>query len=180
MLVAQFSLLLLVIFVIGCHDYCLATRRPAAGAGRRRQHSVLRRLGDRARRGNRHGEFISMPVTVSLFYPRLVAVMACELSYDVIRALQRSRGSCTRARLGSANSRNASRLPPMPRSLESGNLIRPQNELWVSDKVRQLFQFPPHGEITYREFEQRVHPDDRAARDQVMQRAIRTQRRLRN
>jgi PAS domain S-box-containing protein len=46
--------------------------------------------------------------------------------------------------------------------------------IWISDKVRQLFQFPPDDEITYSEFQKRVHPDDRAARDQVVRRAIRT------
>ena len=47
--------------------------------------------------------------------------------------------------------------------------------IWVSDKVRELFQFPPGDEITYSEFQKRVHPDDRATRDRVMQLAIRTQ-----
>ena len=46
------------------------------------------------------------------------------------------------------------------------------NRIWVSAKVRQLFQFPPDGEISYTHFEQRVHPEDRAARDRVMRRAI--------
>jgi PAS domain S-box-containing protein len=46
--------------------------------------------------------------------------------------------------------------------------------IWVSDKVRQLFQFPTDDEITYGEFQKRVHPDDRAARDRLMGRAIRT------
>src|ERR1700757_1563119 len=45
--------------------------------------------------------------------------------------------------------------------------------IWVSDKVRQLFQFPPGDEITYGEFQKRVHPDDRAGRDRMMQQAIR-------
>src|SRR5262249_25762814 len=48
------------------------------------------------------------------------------------------------------------------------------DRIWVSDKVRQLFQFPADDEITYSEFQKRVHRDDRAARDQVVQRAIRT------
>ena len=47
--------------------------------------------------------------------------------------------------------------------------------IWMSDKVRQLFQFPPVDEVTYSEFQKRVHPDDRATRDRVMQLAIRTQ-----
>jgi PAS domain S-box-containing protein len=47
--------------------------------------------------------------------------------------------------------------------------------IWVSDKLRDLFQFPPEGEITYAAFQKRVHPEDREARDQSMQSAIRTQ-----
>jgi two-component system, LuxR family, sensor kinase FixL len=47
--------------------------------------------------------------------------------------------------------------------------------IWVSDKLRDLFQFPPEGEITYADFQKRVHPEDREARDQSMHRAIRTQ-----
>src|SRR5207344_8147 len=48
-------------------------------------------------------------------------------------------------------------------------------QIWVSDKIRQLFQFPQDDEITYSEFQKRVHPDDRAARDQVVQNAIQNQ-----
>jgi len=46
--------------------------------------------------------------------------------------------------------------------------------IWISDKIRGLFQFPEEDEITYSDFQQRVHPDDRAARDRMVQRAIRT------
>jgi PAS domain S-box-containing protein len=48
------------------------------------------------------------------------------------------------------------------------------DRMWISDKVRQLFQFPADDEINYSEFQKRVHPDDRAGRDRVMRRAIRT------
>ncbi|HTH20200.1 MAG TPA: PAS domain S-box protein [Candidatus Udaeobacter sp.] len=48
------------------------------------------------------------------------------------------------------------------------------DQIWVSDKVREIFQFPEDDHISYSEFQQRVHPDDRAARDQVVRRAIRT------
>jgi PAS domain S-box-containing protein len=51
--------------------------------------------------------------------------------------------------------------------------------IWVSDKIRQLFQFPPGDEITYREFQNRVHPDDRATRDRVMELSITDARQLR-
>jgi two-component system sensor kinase FixL len=46
--------------------------------------------------------------------------------------------------------------------------------VWISDKVRELFQFPPDDEITNSEFQKRVHPDDRATRDRMMRRAIQT------
>jgi PAS domain S-box-containing protein len=46
--------------------------------------------------------------------------------------------------------------------------------IWVSEKIRELFQFPAEGEISYVEFQKRAHPDDRAARDRAMRRAIRT------
>ena len=49
----------------------------------------------------------------------------------------------------------------------------PMKRMWVSDKVRELFQLSREGEITYAEFEQRVHPEDRVARDDAVQRAIR-------
>src|SRR5215831_16587803 len=49
------------------------------------------------------------------------------------------------------------------------------NQIWISDKVRELFQLPQQDEISYVEFEQRVHPADRAARDQITQTAIRSQ-----
>jgi PAS domain S-box-containing protein len=48
------------------------------------------------------------------------------------------------------------------------------DRIWISDKVRQLFQFPADDEITYSEFQKRVHPDDQARRDRVMRRAIQT------
>jgi PAS domain S-box-containing protein len=47
--------------------------------------------------------------------------------------------------------------------------------IWVSDKLRELFQFPLEGEISYVDFDQRVHPDDRAMRDQALQKATRAQ-----
>src|SRR5215471_13980863 len=47
--------------------------------------------------------------------------------------------------------------------------------IWLSDKVRELFQFPLEGEISYDEFEQRVHPEDRAMRRSAVNHAIETE-----
>jgi PAS domain S-box len=46
--------------------------------------------------------------------------------------------------------------------------------MWVSDKVRELFGFPAGGEITQTDFDMRVHPEDRDARDEAVQKAIQT------
>src|SRR5205807_6277839 len=48
------------------------------------------------------------------------------------------------------------------------------NELWISDKVRELFQFKPGVKITFDEFQRRVHPEDRPAREASLRNAIQT------
>ncbi len=47
------------------------------------------------------------------------------------------------------------------------------NEFWVSDKVRALLQLDGDAP-TYEDFQARVHPDDRAARDAAIKKAIAT------
>jgi PAS domain S-box-containing protein len=49
------------------------------------------------------------------------------------------------------------------------------NELWMSDKARELFGFAPEELITHKKFQDRVHPEDRALRDSAVQHAIETQ-----
>jgi len=46
------------------------------------------------------------------------------------------------------------------------------NQVWVSEKIREIFQLDSGGEITYEQFQERVHPDDRAAREATMQKAV--------
>ncbi len=47
------------------------------------------------------------------------------------------------------------------------------NELWISDKARALLQLDGDAP-TYEDFQARVHPDDRAARDAAIKKAIAT------
>src|SRR5438132_578553 len=42
------------------------------------------------------------------------------------------------------------------------------NEVWVSDKVRNLFQNTPGTDVDYAAFQARVHPDDRPLRDSAI------------
>ena len=46
------------------------------------------------------------------------------------------------------------------------------NEIWMSEKARELFQFQPGTTVNYAAFQDRVHPEDRARRDSHIRRAI--------
>ena len=48
------------------------------------------------------------------------------------------------------------------------------NDVWVSDKVCELFQFKPGEHVSYAEFQERVHLQDRTGRDAAIQKAIET------
>ncbi len=98
MLVAQLSLLLLVIFVADAAItvWWRGDRRLALVVG---GSIVLFVVGATAQAVVVTWGIISMPMTVSLFFQGIVAAMACELSYDVLRAaaltrrLQASKGA---------------------------------------------------------------------------------------
>jgi two-component system, LuxR family, sensor kinase FixL len=173
MLVAQLSLFLLVVFVTDAMItvWRRGDRRQALVVGGSALFFVVLGTADGAAIA---WGLISMPVTVSLFYQCMVAAMACELSYDMVRAAALAR-QLHASETGLREFEQRVALAADAAQLGVWELDMTTEQLWLSDKVRQLFQFPPHGEITYREFEQRVHPDDRAARDQVMKRAIQTQ-----
>jgi PAS domain S-box-containing protein len=49
------------------------------------------------------------------------------------------------------------------------------NELWISDKALELFQFPFEGMVTYAAFKDRAHPEAWLMRDAAFKRAIETQ-----
>ena len=49
------------------------------------------------------------------------------------------------------------------------------NQLWLSDKARELFQFEFKGAVPLEEFQARTHPEFRAIRDAAFRRAIETQ-----
>ncbi len=173
MLVAQLSLLLLVIFVI---DATITVWR----RGDRRQAVVVGgsivffAVLASAQAMAVTWEIIAMPLTVSLFFQCLVAVMACELSYDVVRAATLAR-QLRASETGLREFEERVTLAADAAQLGVWEFDPTTGRIWVSDKIRELFQFPPTGDITYAEFQGRVHGEDREARDQVMRQAIQTQ-----
>ncbi len=48
------------------------------------------------------------------------------------------------------------------------------NKMWLSEKARKMFRFDPETEITYAQWSERVHPEDRQMRDAAIRRASNT------
>src|SRR5881296_3314378 len=167
MLVAQLSLLLLIIFVT---DATITVWR----RGDRRQAlmvggSILLFVTAATADGVAIGwGIISMPVSVSLFYQAIVAAMACELSYDVLRAAAFSR----RLRASEAALRESeARINLAANAANLGLWIWniPGDDLRVTEKWRKLFGFADSERVTFARLLQVVHPGDRERMKQLVQ-----------
>src|SRR6266480_6662456 len=172
MLVAQLSLLLLIIFV---SDAMITVWR----RGDRRQALVVGGgilffvvLGTAEGVAIGWG-FISMPVAVSLFYQCLVAAMAYELSYEVLRAAQTTqRLQASEAELRETNQRmglaaNAARLV-----VWTWDILR--DEVWLSGKDRTLLGFSQSEKLTAERVRSVVHPEDRQLVGQLVENSLTT------
>jgi two-component system, LuxR family, sensor kinase FixL len=98
---------------------------------------------------------IHAPITASLFYMGIVVAMGYELSQDVLRAAQLSddlRESQQRMALAA----HAANLGIWVR-----DLVR--NEIWATDKWRELFGFKMSERLDMHRILQRLHPEDREA-----------------
>jgi PAS domain S-box-containing protein len=104
------------------------------------------------------------------FLPVLCA-MSYELSRDVLRAAQLSRElQASEAALRESERRmtmaaDAARLGMWIWDIRSSHL-------WITDKCRDVFGFPPDAVVDYEAFVRRLHPDDRTAQEALIRRAI--------
>lgn len=167
MLVAQLSLLLLIIFVT---DATITVWR----RGDRRQAlmvggSILLFVTAATADGVAIGwGIISMPVSVSLFYQAIVAAMACELSYDVLHAAAFTRRlQASEAALQDSEARINLAVNAANLGLWLWNI--PGDELWVTEKWRELFGFADSEPVTFARLLQVVHPEDREHMKQPVQ-----------
>jgi PAS domain S-box-containing protein len=157
MLVAQFALLLLVIFAL---DATITVWR----RGNRRQalvvggSIVLLVVLASAQAVAMTWGILTTPLTVSLFYLILVAAMAYELSYDLIRAAQLSRQlQATEAGLRESEQRFrlvANSAPVMIWMSGADKLCTFFNNPWLEFTGRTIEQELGNGWV------ERVHPDD--------------------
>src|SRR5256886_6121318 len=157
MLVAQLSLLLLVIFVTDATitAWRRGDRRQALVVG---GSIVLFVVVATAQAMAITWEIISMPLTVSLFYQGIVAAMASELSYDVLRAAQLApRLQTTEASLRESEERFrivADSSPVLIWMSGLDKLCTFFNKPWLEFTGRSLEQEMGNG------WAESVHPDD--------------------
>jgi PAS domain S-box-containing protein len=172
MLLAQLSLLLVVIFVA---DATLAVWR----RGERRQAVVVGGsilffcLASTVDAVVILWGLVQMPLTVSLFYQGIVAAMAYELSYDVLRAAQIAR----RLQASEAELREThERMDLAANAAELGIWLWDiaRNHIWISDKGRALFGFAPSEKLDIHRFRNAIHPEDRESLREAVQNCINT------
>jgi PAS domain S-box-containing protein len=172
MLVANFSLLLLVIFVTDATItvWQRGDRRQALVVG---GSIVLFVVAGSAGAVLVAWGIIAMPMTSSLFYLGIVAAMAYELSYDVLRAAQITR----RLQASETELREMQqRIDLAASAAELGIWLWDiaRDEIWMSDKGRVLFGFEPSEELDIDRFRNAIHPDDRDSLHQTVQNSLNT------
>lgn len=163
MLVGQASLVLLVVFIV---DASIAVWR----RGDRRQAVILGgsmslfvTLGSAQTILSLWG-VIPSPITASLLYTVIVAAMGFELSRDLLRA----------AALASKLRESEQRMSLAVDAASMGIWIRDleRDEIWASNKWRDLFGFGMSEHLEMNKVLQRVHPDDRVAFQDTLARAV--------
>src|SRR5437016_8210010 len=172
MLVAQLSLLLLVIFVV---DATIAVWR----RGERRKalmvggSIVLFVVVATAKAMAITWGIVSMPMTVSLFYQGIVAAMAYELSYDVLRAARiTQRLQASEAELRETHQRMDLATSAAELGIWVWDIVR--DGIWISEKGRALFGGAPSEKLDIDRFRNAIHPDDRDSLRQAVQNSLNT------
>ena len=113
---------------------------------------------------------VQVPLTASLFFMGVVAVMGYELGQDTLRAAQLDR----ELRLSEAGLRESEeRMRLAVEAADFGIWIRDlaRNEIWASDKWRALFGFRQEERLELDSILQQIHSEDRDAVRSVLSKA---------
>jgi len=113
---------------------------------------------------------VRAPISASLFFTGMVAVMGYELGGEMLRASQLDR-KLRESEAGLHEIEERMRLAV--EAADFGVLIRDftRNEMWASDRWRALFGFSETERLELQQVLQRIHPEDRDALDLVLERA---------
>jgi len=158
----ELSSLLLLAFVI---DASLTLWRRGSAEGRRRAMVVggsitLFILLSAGLSALIHNHLVQLPYVISFPFLGVIVAMGFELSYDILRAAQTARQlSISESALRESDER-------MSLAAEAGNLglwIRDiqKDELWMTDKGRELFGFAKSEPLDFKRFLKAVHPEER-------------------
>ncbi len=103
---------------------------------------------------------VPIPILLSPFYLGMVAVMGYEVSRDVLRASQLVHElQASEAGLRESEARVSLAVDAADLGIWNRDLAR--NEIWASQKWRELFGFGPSEPLAFNAILQRLHPDDR-------------------
>jgi two-component system, LuxR family, sensor kinase FixL len=103
---------------------------------------------------------IDIPLFLCFAYSGIVAAMAYELSYDLLRAAQLARQLQAReAELRETEERMELAASAAELGMWMWDIVR--NEVWITDKGRALFGFAPSEKLDFDRFRSRLHPEDR-------------------
>ena len=165
MLIGQLSLLLLVIFVADAAItvWRRGDRRQALSVGGSIVFFVVAGTGQAILT---LWGIIHAPITASFFFMAIVAAMAYELSQELFRA----------SRLSDDLRDSEERMSLAAEAANLGMWVWDvaRDEVWTTDKGRALFGFAPDTRLDRAALSARVHPEDRAARDSAIRRALET------
>ena len=101
-----------------------------------------------------------MPIILSPLYLGLVAVMGYELSRDVLRASQLVHElQASEAGLRESEARMSLAVDAADIGIWIRDIAR--DEIWASEKWRELFGFAPSESLEFNAILNRLHPDDR-------------------
>ena len=114
---------------------------------------------------------VQAPIVASISFLGLVVAMGYELTRDVFRASQLA-GELQASEAGLRE--NEQRMFLAVDAANLGIWIRDlaTNEIWASDKWRELFGFTPSEPLDFDRILRRLHPDDREALQQVLTKAV--------
>src|SRR6266403_283556 len=116
---------------------------------------------------------IDIPFFLCFAYSGIVAAMAYELSYDLLRAAQLARQlQASEADLRETEERMELAASAAKLGMWMWDIAR--NEIWITDKGRALFGFAPSEKLDFDRFQSVLHPEDRQSVLQAVENSLHT------
>jgi PAS domain S-box-containing protein len=122
--------------------------------------------------------FANLPILVTPLFLLVAAAMGSELSLGLLRAARAERDVRV---MDAALSASEQRLSLAAEAADAGfwGLDGQSGEVWATAKTRELFALTPDGDLGRADFLKRVHRQDRARLEQLIEAALRSNDRFR-